>query len=172
VLNAPIGEVGRASINLTAMNSSAEPSEQPPEATSIDVPKAQRFRWAMIPAVLSWFMGAVMLLSCAAAVYGAFGARPLEPGEAWPFVVLKYECFLAIPAFLIGGTITLLAGSRWLSRRWISAVVLNVIGYGLGAIPSALHDYAMDAAYRAMDAEDAAFYESLKADSGVEAESQ
>jgi hypothetical protein len=150
------------------MNSSAEPSEQP----RVEVPSDHRFRWAMIPAALSWCLGVIMLFGCAAAIYDAFGVRPVDPGDGWPFQMLTYARLLAIPGFLIGGMLTLLAGSRWLGRRWLSAIVLNAIGWGVAAIPPALHDYAMDAAYRAMDAEDAAFHESLKAEPGVGADSR
>lgn len=70
---------------------------------------------------------------------------------------------LMIPALGLGGTLHILAGYRWLRGRWLVAVTLNAMALGTVTVSGAMHELAVDAAYRAMDARDKELNESARA---------
>ncbi len=128
------------------MNPYDAPTENARTKADAKSTKPPRFRWFVIPAALSWCFGGLALLALPFGIYHNIGSLIVESDADWPSRMMSYASIIMIPALLAAGLLNLLAGFRWLHGRWIIALTMNVIAYGVMAIPQLIHESAMDAA--------------------------
>ncbi|MEL6108249.1 MAG: hypothetical protein AAFU85_19660 [Planctomycetota bacterium] len=94
------------------------------EGTSASL-SSRILRWRIVPATLNWLMGVLLLVSFISWVVQAFGAN-----AEYPFDLPMWTFSIGVSLALgVSSILNFVAGFRWIKRRWISAVVMNVISW-------------------------------------------
>lgn len=123
------------------MTTMPESSAAADEATQSKI-AVRGFRWRIIPATLSWFMGGALIaaapVSLVALIITLVESNWRPDWYIWPLVASSP--FLAVNAVLF-----VWAGFRWRDGRWISAILMNAIGSAAGAMPQAIMNAAIAA---------------------------
>ena len=102
------------------MTSEREDSPYAPPAA----PTAQRTRWRLIPTVLLGIFGSLMCIGSAILLITFFISANRPPAR-----------LLEPPGMmLLSGITWLVSAYCWWRRRWLMAIILTVIGYGLGTV--------------------------------------
>lgn len=121
------------------MNPYETPTQSSQAKPVNEIPTRGGFRWGVIPAAISWCIGAVALVALPVGIYQNSASFFPEDSADWPPRMMSYAAIATIPAMLAGGSLYLLAGFLWARGRWCVALTLNAVGYALFCIPEAMH---------------------------------
>lgn len=115
----------------TPMNPYEVQTQCTPAPSENELPKPRRFRWFVIPAAVSWCIGGVTLVALPIGLYRAIGLFIPAAAANWPRHMSLFQLIMTMTALFVAGLLNMRAGFHWVGGRWLIALILNGVAFGI-----------------------------------------